>query len=197
MGWTEFWWGVAILGVFFVSDLVYALDHYLVHFDRERYARTHSIHHRRYNGRKNERHLDHSELTTYGSAALMSACATSALTLLTGNPGFFLGSVLKFVHTLLFHHYQHRWWSEVAVRKQGLPKATSGWGIASANYHAYHHSHPDDLPFTYAETWKGFDRILEWLHPWLLKLTVDGQAGRIAAKVMSRDAARGAKTVDP
>jgi len=188
MDWTHVWWAVAVFGVFFVSDLVYALHHYLVHFDRERYAKTHSIHHRRYNGRKNAPQLDELELRTYGSAALMSICATSVLTLLTGNPGFLVGAGLKFAHTLLFHVYQHGWWNDVPLRKQRQPKAKAGWGIASANCHAYHHSHPDDLPFTYAESWRGFDRILEMLHPWLRQLTVDGRAKRISAKVEARDA---------
>lgn len=48
--------------------------------------------------------------------------------------------------------------------------------MASARYHAFHHSHPDDRIFTYAESWAGFDRILELLHPWLVRFTVDRAA---------------------
>jgi anti-anti-sigma regulatory factor len=59
-------------------------------------------------------------------------------------------------------------------QKLGAPKRT--WLLASAKYHAFHHSHPDDAVFTYSESWAGFDRILEWAHPWLVKLTKDGRA---------------------
>jgi hypothetical protein len=167
---------LAIAAVFFVSDFVYALDHYLVHYDRERYKTTHIIHHVRYGGVRKGPHLDHSELSTYGTAAFMSLMPTSVLTLLTGNPGFFIGALLKFLHTLIYHHYQHGWWSEVNVKaqKQGKPKPT--WGLAHAKYHAWHHSNPDDLPLTVSESWAGFDRILELLHPWLYRyVTVDGR----------------------
>lgn len=163
----------AVVGVFIVSDLVYTLDHYLVHHDAARYRRTHARHHSRYNGPKRGAQLDGYEVSTYGSAALMSAMGTSVLTLLTGNPGFLLGAVLKFVHSLLFHLYQHKWWSQLSLRKQALGRPSGGWGLASARYHAYHHSNPDDLPFTYAESWRGFDRLLEWAHPWLVRFTAD------------------------
>ena len=166
--------GLAAAGIFFVSDLVYAADHYLVHHDRARYSATHSRHHRRYNVAKNGPQLDSYELTTYGTAALMSMAGTSVLSLMSGNFGFLLGALLKLAHTLLFHCYQHGWWGKVHLRKQRLGVPKVGWGIASARYHAYHHSNPDDLPFTYAETWQGFDRLLELAHPWLVKYTVDG-----------------------
>src|SRR5262249_6436602 len=146
---------------------------YLVHHDRERYRTGHSRHHRRYNGSKNARQLDDYELSTYGSAALLSFVGMSTLSLLTGNWGFALGAVLKFIHSLLFHCYQHAWWSSVPLRKQSLPPPKPGWGFASARYHAHHHAHPDDKIFTYAESWQGFDRILEWAHPWLVRLTKD------------------------
>ncbi|HSO34804.1 MAG TPA: sterol desaturase family protein [Labilithrix sp.] len=167
---------LACAAFFFVADLVYAVDHYLVHHDRERYRVTHGRHHRRYNGKKDAPQLDAYELSTYGSAAIMTVAITSVLSLGTGNPGFLLGAVLKFVHTLLFHLYQHRWWREIPLRQQhlGAPKRT--WRIASAKYHAFHHSHPDDAIFTYAESWAGFDRLLELLHPWLVRFTVDGAA---------------------
>ncbi len=165
-------------GFFFVADLVYALDHYFVHHDRERYRATHSRHHRRYNGVKDAPQLDNYELSTYGSAAVVSIAGMSVLSLFTGNPGFFLGAVLKFAHTLLFHLYQHRWWGGVPLRKQGLGAPRRTWGLASARYHAFHHSHPDDAIFTYSESWAGFDRILEALHPWLVQFTADGRARR-------------------
>ncbi len=159
------------------ADLVYAVDHYLVHHDRERYRRTHGRHHRRYNGTKDGPQLDAYELSTYGSAAVYGMALMSALSLLTGNVGFFLGAAGKLVHSLVFHVYQHRWWGDVPLRRQGLPPARRSWGLASARYHAFHHSHPDDTVFAYAESWAGFDRLLEWCHPWLVKHTVDGRAG--------------------
>lgn len=170
--------GLAIAFFFFVADLVYAVDHYFVHHDRERYRATHSRHHRRYNGAKDAPQLDNYELSTYGTAAVMYVAISSVLSLLTGNPGFFIGAVLKFGHTLLFHLYQHGWWGAVPVRKQdlGAPKRT--WGFASARYHAFHHSHPEDRIFTYSESWAGFDRILELVHPWLYRFTADGRARR-------------------
>jgi hypothetical protein len=159
---------------FFAADLVYTLDHYFVHHDRERYRDGHSRHHRRYIGFKDAPQLDDYELSTYGTAALLSFAGMATLSLLTGNWGFALGAALKFVHSLVFHCYQHGWWSDVPLRKQGLPAPTRGWGLASATYHAYHHSHPTSPIFTYAESWKGFDRILEWAHPWLVRYTKDG-----------------------
>lgn len=167
---------LACAAFFFVADLVYAIDHYLVHHDRERYRVTHGRHHRRYNGKKDAAQLDAYELSTYGSAAIMTIAITSVLSLTTGNPGFLLGAVLKFAHTLLFHWYQHRWWGEVPLRQQHLDAPKRSWLMASARYHAFHHSHPDDRIFTYAESWAGFDRILELLHPWLVRFTVDRAA---------------------
>ncbi len=162
-------------GAFFViADFVYAVDHYFVHHDRQRYRVTHGRHHRRYNGKKDAAHLDGYEMSTYGSAALMTMGLTSVASLMTGNPGFFIGAVLKFVHTLVFHLYQHGWWSKVPVRQQKLEPPRRTWGLASARYHAFHHSHPDDGVFTYAESWAGFDRVLEILHPWLVRFTADG-----------------------
>lgn len=168
--------GLAVVGFFVVADLVYALDHYFVHHDRERYRATHSRHHRRYNGTKDAAQLDDYELSTYGSAAVVSIAGMSVLSLFTGNPGFFIGAVLKFAHTLLFHLYQHRWWGVVPVRKQALGVARRTWLLASARYHAFHHSHPDDATFTFAESWAGYDRILEVLHPRLVRFTADGRA---------------------
>jgi hypothetical protein len=159
---------------FFIADLVYAVDHYMVHHDRERYRATHGRHHRRYNGKKDAAQLDSYELSTYGSAAVMTMAITSVVSLMTGNPGFFIGAVLKFIHTLLFHVYQHGWWSAVPLRQQKLGAPKRSWLIASAKYHAFHHSHPDDRVFTYAESWAGFDRVLEALHPWLVRFTADG-----------------------
>jgi hypothetical protein len=161
---------------FFAADLVYTLDHYFVHHDRERYRAGHARHHRRYNVGKNAAQLDDYELETYGSAALLSFMGTSTLSLLTGNWGFALGAALKFVHSLVFHCYQHGWWSTVPLRKQGLPVPQRGWGLASAHYHAHHHAHPEDAVFTYAKSWKGFDRLLERAHPWLVRFTKDGCA---------------------
>jgi len=163
---------------FLVMDLVYALDHYFVHHDKKRYAETHARHHRRYNGKRSGPQLDGYELSTYTSAAIMSLMPTGVLMLLTGNPGFVIGAVLKYAHTLLFHLYQHRWWGETALRKQQLGRPVRTWGIASARYHAFHHSDPDDRLFTYAETWAGFDRLLEWAHPWLVRYTADGGGKR-------------------
>jgi len=175
---------LAVVFVFFLSDLVYTLDHYFVHHDKERYRTGHGRHHLRYGGVKDGPHLDAYEVSTYGTAAVMSMMGTSVLSLVTGNPGFLLGAVLKFLHSLVFHCYQHRWWSERPVSKLGLPKAEAGWGIASATYHAHHHASPNDGPFTYTETWKGFDRLLEWAHPWLVRFTKDGVS---RTRVPSRD----------
>lgn len=170
---------------FFIADLVYAVDHYLVHHDRERYRVTHGRHHRRYNGKKDAAQLDSYELSTYGSAAVMTIAITSVVSLFTGNWGFLLGAVLKFAHTLLFHLYQHGWWNETPLRQQNLGAPKRSWLIASAKYHAFHHSHPDDEVFTYAESWAGFDRILEMLHPYIVRFTADG-----AAHVRTRSGSR-------
>lgn len=159
---------------FFAADLVYTLDHYFVHHDRERYRAGHSRHHRRYNVAKDAPQLDDYELSTYGSAALLAFVAMSTLSLLTGNWGFALGAVLKFVHSLLFHCWQHGWWSAVPIRKQGLPAPRRGWGLATASYHEHHNAYPEHEVFAYAESWQGFDRILEWAHPWLVRFTRDG-----------------------
>jgi hypothetical protein len=164
---------------FFAADLVYTLDHYLVHHDRGRYRLGHSRHHRRYNGAKDGPQLDAYELSTYGTAAVLSTVGTSVVSLLTGNWGFVIGAIAKFAHSLLFHFYQHWWWSDVPLRKQELAPPRRGWGLASARYHAHHHAHPNDPIFTYAESWQGFDRILEWAHPWLVRFTTDGR-GRAA-----------------
>ncbi len=169
----------AVLAVFVVSDLVYALDHYLVHHDRERYRQTHSRHHRRYNGEKRGPQLDDYELSTYGSAAVLTMAGLSILSLFTGNVGFFLGAVLKLAHSLLFHLYQHRWWGDVPLRKQRLGRPRATFGFASARYHAFHHSDPDDERlFTYAESWAGWDRLLEWAHPVLVRFTADARRAR-------------------
>lgn len=165
---------LAAVAFFFVADMVYVADHYLVHHDRVRYKVTHGRHHRRYNGKKDGPQLDEYELSTYSSAALVSILGMSVVSLLTGNVGFFIGAVLKYAHSLVFHCYQHRWWSATPLRKQNLAAPTRTWGLASARYHAYHHSHPDEPVFTYAESWAGFDRILEALHPWLVRYTVEG-----------------------
>ncbi|AKV02786.1 hypothetical protein AKJ09_09449 [Labilithrix luteola] len=187
---------VAAAAFFVGADLVYTVDHYLVHHDHDRYKRTHSRHHRRYVGSKDAVQLDGYELWTYGRAALISTLAMVPLSLLTGNPGFVIGGVLKFVHSLLFHLYQHGWWSSVPLRKQGLPPPKPGWGFASAHYHAHHHAYPDDAVFTYAESWQGFDRILEWAHPRIVRYTKDGhghgkrdrleRAGRATANQAAR-----------
>ena len=168
--------GLAVLFIFIVSDVAYTLDHYFVHHDRKRYVTTHGRHHRRYNGLRAGAHLDAYELGTYNSAGIMSCLGTSVLTLYTGNPGFLLGAVLKWAHSLLFHLYQHRWWGDVPVGKLGIPRPGRRWGLATPRYHAFHHSNPDDDRFTYSESWTGLDRILERLHPWLYKYTVDGRA---------------------
>jgi hypothetical protein len=165
---------VAAFAFFFVADLVYVADHYFVHHDRARYKVTHGRHHRRYNGKKDGPQLDDYEFSTYSSAALVSILGMSVVSLLTGNAGFFLGAVLKYVHSLIFHCYQHGWWGATPLRKQGLAAPKRSWGMASARYHAFHHSNPDEPVFTYAESWAGFDRILETIHPWLVRFTVDG-----------------------
>jgi hypothetical protein len=159
--------------VFLVSDIVYVLDHYFVHHDRERYARTHARHHRRYNGPKDAPHLDPGERATYNTAGAASCVGASVLTLYTGNPGFLVGALLKWAHSLLFHLYQHRWWGEVPVGNQGIARPRAWWGMASWRYHAYHHTQPNDGRFTYAESWAGFDRLLELAHPWLVRFTAD------------------------
>jgi sterol desaturase/sphingolipid hydroxylase (fatty acid hydroxylase superfamily) len=171
----------AAFAVFVASDLVYTLDHYFVHHDRDRYREGHARHHRRYNGAKDAAQLDDYELQTYVSASVLSMAALSVLSLLTGNIGFFLGAAFKLVHSLLFHLYQHRWWGAVPLRRQELGTPRRGWGLASARYHAFHHSHPNDEPFTYSETWTGFDRILEWAHPVLVRFTADARSGGLRA----------------
>ena len=168
----------ATLAVFFVADMVYVIDHYLVHHDRDRYRRTHARHHRRYNGPKDGPQLDGFELETYNSAAFGLLLAMSVLSLFTGNVGFVLGAALKWVHSLVFHCYQHGWWNRTPVRQMGLERPPARWGLATARYHAWHHSNPGDVRFTYAESWAGFDRILEMLHPWLVRFTVDARKGR-------------------
>lgn len=176
---------LAAAAFFFFADLVYTVDHYLVHHDRERYKRTHARHHGRYVGKKDGPQLDAYEIWTYGRAALVSTGMMIGLTWLTGNPGFVAGAVLKFGHSLLFHLYQHAWWSEVPLRKQGLPRPHAGWGFASARYHAHHHGYPEDRIFTYAETWQGFDRILERMHPWLCRFTKDGKGRALSLPAKS------------
>ncbi len=168
------------LGTLLVADLVYALDHYLVHHDAARYRATHGRHHRRYNGaRAGGAHLDRHEVRTYSSAAFMMACGTSVLGLFTGNPGFVLGAVAKYLHSLAFHLYQHAWWSDTPVRQQHLGAPRAHWGLASARYHAFHHSDPNDRVFTYSESWAGWDRLLERAHPFLHRFTVDGKQRRL------------------
>jgi sterol desaturase/sphingolipid hydroxylase (fatty acid hydroxylase superfamily) len=167
---------LAVFTVFFFADLVYALDHYLVHRDRARYRRMHGRHHKRYNGRKDAPQLDAYELTTYSSAAFMLTLGMSLFTLFTGNVGFLLGALLKWIHSFTFHCYQHGWWStERTVRQLELGRPKRTWGLATAKYHAWHHSNPDDSPFTYAESWAGFDRILERVDPWLEMRTVNAR----------------------
>lgn len=171
----------AVLGVFFVADLVYVLDHYFVHHDRDRYRQTHARHHRRYNGVKDAPQLDDYELSTYNSAGFGLLIAMSVLSLFTGNVGFVLGAALKWVHSLVFHLYQHGWWSESeAIRNNPPPTPPATWGLASARYHSFHHSNPDHRErFTFAESWAGFDRLLEMAHPWLVRFTVDARNGRL------------------
>jgi sterol desaturase/sphingolipid hydroxylase (fatty acid hydroxylase superfamily) len=181
---------LACVVFFVIADLVYTIDHYFVHHDRARYRVTHGRHHRRYNGKKDAVQLDAYEMSTYGSAAIMTVAITSVVSLLTGNPGFVIGAILKFVHTLLLHLYQHGWWGEVPLRQQRLGAPRRTWLLASAKYHAYHHSHPDDGTFTYAESWGGFDRILEILHPWLVRYTVDGTSHIRNAKAEPEPAER-------
>jgi hypothetical protein len=171
----------AAAAVLVASDLVYTLDHYFVHHDRERYRQGHARHHRRYNGAKDAPQLDDYEIATYVSASLVSMAALSVLSLLTGHVGCFAGATLKLAHSLLFHLYQHRWWGEVPLRKQQLGPPRRGWGLASARYHAFHHSHPSDEVFTYTESWAGFDRLLEWAHPVLVRFTADARAERTRA----------------
>ena len=189
---------VAALAFFFVADLVYVADHYFVHHDKARYKVTHGRHRRRYNGVKDGPQLNEYEFSTYSSAALVSILGMSVVSLLTGNAGFFLGAVLKYAHSLLFHCYQHGWWGPVPLRKQHLGAPERTWGIASARYHAFHHSNPDEPVFTYAETWAGFDRLLERAHPWLVRFTVDGAShirdtSKVGERVSDRatDAAAG------
>ncbi|MDA1194812.1 MAG: sterol desaturase family protein [Planctomycetota bacterium] len=175
---------LAVAAVFFIADLVYVIDHYLVHHDRDRYRRTHFRHHRRYNGPKSGPQFDAYELGTYNSAGFGLLLCMSVVTLFSGNIGFLLGGGLKWVHSLLFHLYQHGWWGPVAVRQAPPPRPRRTWGLASARYHAWHHSNPDDGRFTYAESWAGFDRILEILHPRLVRYTVDGRLGRLGQQAV-------------
>jgi sterol desaturase/sphingolipid hydroxylase (fatty acid hydroxylase superfamily) len=169
---------VAAFSVFFMADLVYTVDHYLVHRDARRYKATHGRHHRRYNRVKDAPQLDAYELSTYTTAGVLLFVGTSLVSLFSGNLGFVLGALVKYAHSLLFHLYQHRWWGPINVRKLWKAPPRPSWGIASARYHAWHHSHPDDGPFTYAETWAGFDRILERLDPWLARLSANRRGPR-------------------
>jgi hypothetical protein len=190
--------GGTALGVLFLADLIFAIDHYLVHHDVKRYKRTHGRHHQRYFRAKDAPQLDAYELSTYNSAGFGYLIAMSVATLFTGNLGFVLGAAIKWVHSLTFHLYQHGWWSEkAAVRKLELGRPNRSWGLATARYHAWHHSDPSKPPFTYAESWAGFDRILEMLDPWIQRYTVDVRnrkrrqlehADRIQAKVAERQA---------
>lgn len=169
---------LAATSVFFLADLVYTVDHYLVHRDARRFRATHGRHHRRYNRAKDAPQLDAYELSTYTTAAVMLILGMSLVSLFSGNVGFVVGAVLKYAHSLLFHLYQHRWWGEVPVRKVFPDPPRRTWGFASAHYHAWHHAHPESPIFTYAETWAGFDRILERLDPWLERLTSDAREAR-------------------
>ena len=177
---------ITIFAVFFVADLIYILDHYLVHHDRDRYRATHARHHRRYNGPKDSPQLDAFELETYNSAGFGLLLAMSVLSLFTGNAGFVIGAALKWVHSLIFHCYQHGWWNKVPIRRSNPQRPPATWGLATARYHAWHHSNPDDVRFTFAESWAGFDRILEKLHPWLIRLTVDARKGRLRPQALER-----------
>lgn len=174
----------AMAAVFFVADLVYTLDHYLVHHDRKRFAATHAVHHARYNRIKDAPQLDAYELTTYSTSGFLLTLAMSVISLFTGNVGFVLGGAAKWAHSLLFHLYQHRFWNiGVPVGRQGIPCPRSNWGLCTDRYHAFHHSNPDDRRFTYAESWAGFDRLLERLDPWLVRHTVDGRPPARRARV--------------
>jgi sterol desaturase/sphingolipid hydroxylase (fatty acid hydroxylase superfamily) len=172
------WLATAAFAVFFVADLVYVLDHYFVHHDRERYRRTHARHHRRYNGPRDGPHFDEFERSTYNSAGLGLLLCMSVVSLFSGNAGFVLGGALKWVHSFAFHLYQHGWWTETPVGRLDLGRPRPTWGLASWRYHAWHHSHPASRPFTYAESWAGFDRILEVLHPVLVRMTADERRKR-------------------
>jgi hypothetical protein len=172
------WIALTAGAVLFLADLIFAIDHYLVHHDRPRFKETHGRHHGRYVGKKNAPQLDAYELSTYNTAGFGYCLVMSVVTLYTGNPGFLLGAALKWIHSLTFHLYQHRWWGAVPIRKQDLGPPKRHWGLATSHYHAWHHSHPNQRPFTYAETWAGFDRILEMLHPWLQRYTVDAREKR-------------------
>ncbi len=145
----------AVAGFFVVADLVYTLDHYFLHHDRARYERGHRRHHERYLAAKNAPQLDRYELATYTRAGVIAIAGMALLSWLVGNWGFMIGAVLKYVHSLVFRCYQHGWRSVEPVRQQGVPRPASGWGLASARYHAHHHANPDDLVFTYAESWQG------------------------------------------
>jgi hypothetical protein len=174
---------LAVAAFFVVADFVYVVDHYFVHHDADRYARRHARHHDRYAGARTGRHLDAYELATYGRAAAVSVVVASGVSVVTGNAGFALGAVLKYVHSLLFHLYQHRWWSAVRVAEQPLASPPGrGWGLATSRYHAFHHARPGHPVFTFAESWQGFDRILERLHPWLVRVTADARRVRAGSR---------------
>jgi len=169
--------GLAVAAVFFVADVTYTLDHYFVHRDRKRYRATHGRHHRRYNRVKRAPQLDAYELSTYTTAGVMLVLATSTLSLYTGNWGFVAGALAKYVHSLLFHLYQHAWWRFGPATQLALGPPRAGWGLASARYHSWHHARPDVRPFTYAESWAGLDRILERIDPWLSRFAADVRRG--------------------
>jgi sterol desaturase/sphingolipid hydroxylase (fatty acid hydroxylase superfamily) len=190
---ADFAWlpaAAATLAVFFVADLVYVLDHYFVHHDRDRYRQTHSRHHRRYNGPKDAPQLDEYELSTYNSAGFGLLIAMSVLSLFTGNIGFVAGAALKWMHSLIFHCYQHGWWSKTSIRNAPPPKPKATWGMASARYHAYHHSNAESRRFTYAESWAGFDRLLEMADPFLVRFTVDARQGRLRPRPWDAERAK-------
>ncbi len=172
-------WTVLIaLGVFLAADLIYTVRHYLVHHDSDAYVRTHEEHHERYLGARDGLVLDAKEFWVYTRSGLIMAVAGLGLSLLTKEPGFAIGAAVKWAHNYLFHLYQHRWWGTDTGESFERRPVRAGWGMASARYHAFHHHAARSRPFTYAETWAGFDRLLELAHPWLLRWTADARRSR-------------------
>ena len=167
----------AVLAVFFIADLIYTVRHYWVHHDARAYVREHKWHHGRYRGKQTGAVLDWSEFAVYTRSGVAMALLGGFLTWLSGEPGFLIGAVLKWIHNYVFHLYQHAWWGrEPDEWRRAPPRA--GWGLASARYHAYHHRAARRRPFTYAESWAGFDRILERLHPLIVRFTPDARRSR-------------------
>ena len=167
---------VAAAGIFLLADFIYAMDHYFVHRNAMRYLAQHRPHHDFYaDGRATPLFMP-GEFARYTATGLATILVGALLWWQTGVIGFVIGGVLKFAHNYLFHMYQHHWAYKEHDKNDAPMRA--GWGIASARYHQFHHDHPNRRPFTYAETWAGWDRILEMADPVLSRVSANHRRAR-------------------